>query len=76
MNGDTFLSKTQSFLTTAATPIISIWQNINEEKDKITIGELLHCMEQSSFSKAQHLIASPAFTDIGLKTVFHLNLLS
>ena len=47
MNGDKFLSKTQSFLTAVATPLISIWQNMNEEKDQITIGKLLHCMQQS-----------------------------
>ena len=47
MNGDKFLSKTQSFLTAAATLIISIWQNIIDEKDQITIGEVLHCMQQS-----------------------------
>ena len=39
--------KNQSFLTTAATPIISIWQNIINEKDEISVGELLHCMKQS-----------------------------
>ena len=46
-NGDRFLSKTQSFLTAAATPIIGIWQNIIDEKDHITIGELLHSLQQS-----------------------------
>ena len=46
-NGERFLSKTQSFLTAAATPIIGIWQNIIDEKDQITIGELLHCLQQS-----------------------------
>ena len=38
MNGNKFMSKTQSF----ATLIISIWQNIIDEKDQITISELLH----------------------------------
>ena len=47
MNGDKFRSKSQSFLTAAAMPLISIWQNINEDKDQITTGELLHCMQQS-----------------------------
>ena len=47
MNGDKFLRKTQSFLTAAATPIIRIWHNIIDKKDQITIGELLHCMQQS-----------------------------
>ena len=47
MNGGRFLSKTLSFLTAVATPIISIWQNIIDEKDQITVGELLHCMQQS-----------------------------
>ena len=47
MNEDRFLSKTQSVLTVAAMPIISIWQNIIDEKDQITVGELLHCMQQS-----------------------------
>ena len=45
MNGDKFLSKTQALLTAAALPIISIWQNINEEKDQIAIGELFHCTQ-------------------------------
>ena len=47
MNRDKFLSKTQSFLTAAATLIIGIWQNIIDEKDQITVGELLHCLQQS-----------------------------
>ena len=47
MNGDKFLSKTQSFFTAATMLITSIWQNIIDEKDQITIGELLHCMQQS-----------------------------
>ena len=47
MNGNKFPSKSQSCLTAAAMPLISIWQNINEDKDQITTGELLHCMEQS-----------------------------
>ena len=47
MNGNKFLSKTQPFLTAVAMLIISIWQNINEEKDQITIGELLCCVQQS-----------------------------
>ena len=46
-NGDRFLSKTQSFLTAAATPIIGIWQKIIDKKDHITIGELLHSLQQS-----------------------------
>ena len=45
-NGDRFLSKTQSFLTVVATPIIGIWQNIIDEKDHITIGDLLHHLQQ------------------------------
>ena len=47
MNGDKFLPKTQSFLTAAATPIISIWHDIIDEKDQITIGELLHSIQKS-----------------------------
>ena len=47
MNADKFLSKIQSFFTAVAMPIISIWQNITDEKDQITIGGLLHCMQQS-----------------------------
>ena len=50
LNGDKFLSKTQSVLTASATPIINIWQNIINEKDEISIGELLHCMQQSMLS--------------------------
>ena len=46
INGDKFLSKTQSFLTAAATPIVGIWQNIIDKKDQIATGELLHCMQQ------------------------------
>ena len=46
-NGDKFQSKTQLFLIAGATQIISVWQNINEEKDQIIVGELLHCMQQS-----------------------------
>ena len=47
INGDKFLSKTQSFLIAVAMPITSIWQNINEEKDQTTTGDVLHCMQQS-----------------------------
>ena len=46
-NGDKFLSKTQSFFTAVATPIIGIWQNITDEKDHITVSELLHSLQQS-----------------------------
>ena len=75
MNGDKFLSKTQSFLTAVATPIISIWQNIIDEKDQITIGEFLHCMQQSIVLLGSAFNSLSSFTDIGLKSVFHLNLL-
>ena len=47
MNGDRFLLKTKSFLIAAATPIIGIWQNIIDEKDLITVGGLLHSLQQS-----------------------------
>ena len=50
MNGYKFLSKTQSFLTAVATPIISIWQNIIDEKDQITIGEFYTVCNNPSFS--------------------------
>ena len=42
MNGDKFLSKTQSFLTAAVTK-----NKVMKNKDQITIGELSHCMQQS-----------------------------
>ena len=47
LNGNKFLSKTQSFLTAVATLIIDIWQSINKDKEQFTNGDLLHSMEQS-----------------------------
>ena len=34
-------------MTAAAIPIIGIWQNIIDEKNHITVGELLHSLQQS-----------------------------
>ena len=75
MNGDKFLSKTQSFLTTAATPLISIWQNISEEKNQKTIGELLYCMQQSIISLGSAFNSLSSFCRHRLRDSLSPNLL-
>ena len=67
-NGDRFLSKPQSFLTAAATAIIGIWQNIIDEKDQITVGEILHCLQQSIVLLGSTFNSLPSFRRHRLKS--------